>query len=214
MNDVAEDRVHLTQEHALHLLKEMIAHSPFRGEVRGALLGRQDPRLPASLHRRGGQCGRRHAGADAGRRDRSHLPRTRPCAGSRSADDRGHGGDVRKGVGFEPRARRLHAHLLRGSAGSMVETPLSPAACRSRSGLALADKMQGRNRVTCCFFGEGAAAEGEFHEVHESRRALAAARALRLREQSLRDGDGARAIGIESRHPRPCGGLRDGLGGG
>ena len=32
------------------------------------------------------------------------------------------------------------------------------------AGLALADKMQGFNRVTCCFFGEGAAAEGEFHE--------------------------------------------------
>jgi len=31
-------------------------------------------------------------------------------------------------------------------------------------GLALADKMQKRKRVTCCFFGEGAAAEGEFHE--------------------------------------------------
>lgn len=31
-------------------------------------------------------------------------------------------------------------------------------------GLALADKMAGRNRVTACFFGEGAAAEGEFHE--------------------------------------------------
>ena len=31
-------------------------------------------------------------------------------------------------------------------------------------GLALADKMQGRARVTCCFFGEGAVAEGEFHE--------------------------------------------------
>lgn len=31
-------------------------------------------------------------------------------------------------------------------------------------GLALADKMQGRPHVTCCFFGEGAAAEGEFHE--------------------------------------------------
>jgi pyruvate dehydrogenase E1 component alpha subunit len=31
-------------------------------------------------------------------------------------------------------------------------------------GLALADKMQGRNRVTACFFGDGAAAEGEFHE--------------------------------------------------
>ena len=33
------------------------------------------------------------------------------------------------------------------------------------AGLALADKMQGRNRVTCCFFGEGATAEGEFHET-------------------------------------------------
>jgi len=31
-------------------------------------------------------------------------------------------------------------------------------------GLALADKMQGRNRLTACFFGEGAVAEGEFHE--------------------------------------------------
>ncbi|MBT1001959.1 pyruvate dehydrogenase (acetyl-transferring) E1 component subunit alpha [Paenarthrobacter sp. DKR-5] len=31
-------------------------------------------------------------------------------------------------------------------------------------GLALADKMAGRSRVTACFFGEGAVAEGEFHE--------------------------------------------------
>jgi pyruvate dehydrogenase E1 component alpha subunit len=31
-------------------------------------------------------------------------------------------------------------------------------------GLALADKMQRRPRVTACFFGEGAVAEGEFHE--------------------------------------------------
>lgn len=31
-------------------------------------------------------------------------------------------------------------------------------------GLALADKMQQHRRVTCCFFGEGAVAEGEFHE--------------------------------------------------
>ena len=31
-------------------------------------------------------------------------------------------------------------------------------------GLALADKMQGRAGVTACFFGEGAVAEGEFHE--------------------------------------------------
>ena len=31
-------------------------------------------------------------------------------------------------------------------------------------GLALADKMSGGSRVTACFFGEGAVAEGEFHE--------------------------------------------------
>ena len=31
-------------------------------------------------------------------------------------------------------------------------------------GLALADKMQRRPRVTACFFGDGAVAEGEFHE--------------------------------------------------
>ncbi len=32
------------------------------------------------------------------------------------------------------------------------------------AGLALADKLQKRRRVTACFFGEGAVAEGEFHE--------------------------------------------------
>lgn len=31
-------------------------------------------------------------------------------------------------------------------------------------GLALANQMQGRRRVTACFFGDGAVAEGEFHE--------------------------------------------------
>ncbi|MFE2064373.1 pyruvate dehydrogenase (acetyl-transferring) E1 component subunit alpha [Streptomyces sp. NPDC059467] len=33
------------------------------------------------------------------------------------------------------------------------------------AGLALADRMTGRRRVTCCFFGDGAFAEGEFHET-------------------------------------------------
>lgn len=32
-------------------------------------------------------------------------------------------------------------------------------------GLALADHMQGKPRVTCCFFGDGAVAEGDFHEA-------------------------------------------------
>ncbi|MFE5123212.1 pyruvate dehydrogenase (acetyl-transferring) E1 component subunit alpha [Streptomyces sp. NPDC056669] len=33
------------------------------------------------------------------------------------------------------------------------------------AGLALADRMRGQSRVTCCFFGDGAFAEGEFHET-------------------------------------------------
>ena len=33
------------------------------------------------------------------------------------------------------------------------------------AGLALADHLQGRSNVTACFFGEGAVAEGEFHET-------------------------------------------------
>jgi pyruvate dehydrogenase E1 component alpha subunit len=33
------------------------------------------------------------------------------------------------------------------------------------AGLALADRMQGRSVVTACFFGDGAVAEGEFHET-------------------------------------------------
>ncbi|MFI2297948.1 pyruvate dehydrogenase (acetyl-transferring) E1 component subunit alpha [Actinacidiphila glaucinigra] len=33
------------------------------------------------------------------------------------------------------------------------------------AGLALADRMCDRPRVTCCFFGDGAMAEGEFHET-------------------------------------------------
>ncbi|HEU4902546.1 MAG TPA: pyruvate dehydrogenase (acetyl-transferring) E1 component subunit alpha [Flavisolibacter sp.] len=32
-------------------------------------------------------------------------------------------------------------------------------------GMALASKKQKKTNITCCFFGEGAAAEGEFHEV-------------------------------------------------
>jgi 2-oxoisovalerate dehydrogenase E1 component len=33
------------------------------------------------------------------------------------------------------------------------------------AGLALGDRMQGRTSITACFFGEGAVAEGEFHET-------------------------------------------------
>ena len=55
-------------------------------------------------------------------------------------------------------------------------------------GLALADAMLHRNRVTACYFGDGAVAEGAFHESVEHGRAVAATGAVLLREQPLRDG--------------------------
>jgi pyruvate dehydrogenase E1 component alpha subunit len=49
-------------------------------------------------------------------------------------------------------------HFYGGNAIVAAGIPLA-------GGLALADLMQGRERVTACFFGEGAVAEGEFHET-------------------------------------------------
>ena len=48
--------------------------------------------------------------------------------------------------------------------GSMAATPSSGGGLPLAVGFALADKLRGRRRVTACFFGDGAVAEGEFHE--------------------------------------------------
>ena len=47
----------------------------------------------------------------------------------------------------------------------MAEMPLLQVICPIAVGMALASKKQKQNNITCCFFGEGAAAEGEFHEA-------------------------------------------------
>lgn len=77
---------------------------------------------------------------------------------------------------------RIMAELLgkmegcsRGRGGSMhlfdAETrfyggnAIVAASLPMAAGIALADKMMKRNRVTVCLFGDGAVAEGEFHEV-------------------------------------------------
>ena len=67
--------------------------------------------------------------------------------------------------GLQPGPRRLDAPVRRRHAASTAATPSSAAACRSPSGLALADAAgAAATAVTACFFGEGAVAEGEFHE--------------------------------------------------
>jgi len=69
--------------------------------------------------------------------------------GKRSGCSRGRGGSMHM---FDASRRFYGGHAIVG--GGL------PFAV----GLALADKLQGKARATACFFGEGAVAEGEFHE--------------------------------------------------
>ena len=77
---------------------------------------------------------------------------------------RGHGRDVRQGRGLQPRPRRLDAPLRRARRRFYGGNAIVGGGLPLAVGLALADKLQDRRRVTACFFGEGAVAEGEFHE--------------------------------------------------
>ena len=97
--------------------------------------------------------------------------------------DSADGGDVRQVRPGQPRPRRVDAPVRPHSAlrrrqrrgrrwpARWRSAWPSPTGCRARPGL------------TACFFGDGAVAEGEFHEVAEPRRPLAAAAARSLREQ-------------------------------
>ena len=54
------------------------------------------------------------------------------------------------------------------------------------SGAALAAQLEGKGDVAVCFFGDGAAAEGEFHEALNIALGVEAADRVRLREQPVR----------------------------
>jgi acetoin:2,6-dichlorophenolindophenol oxidoreductase subunit alpha len=55
-------------------------------------------------------------------------------------------------------------HLADFSSGSRVETSIVGSGIPVAAGAALGAKMQGLDRVSLCFFGDGAAQEGAFHE--------------------------------------------------
>ena len=150
---------------ALALLRADDAHPPLRGEVRRALQRGEDPRLPAPLHRRGGGRGRRDAGA---RRPttRSSRPTASTATRSRAACRAGAimAEMFGKRRGLQPRPRRLDAPVRRRARASTAATRSSAAGCRSRSASRSPTRCRARSGVTACFFGEGAVAEGEFHE--------------------------------------------------
>ena len=55
-------------------------------------------------------------------------------------------------------------HLSDFSVGSLGETSIVGSGLPVATGAALGSKMQGSDRVTLCFFGDGASNEGTFHE--------------------------------------------------
>lgn len=163
MTKPVDPKVHLTRAHALELLSQMVLIRRFEercaelygtGNIRGFLhlyIGEEanavgvmqalspDDAVVATYREHG------HALARG-------IPATEVMAemyGKASGSSRGRGGSMHV---FDAEARFYGGNAIVGGG-----LPLAV-------GLALADKMQKRARVTCCFFGEGAAAEGEFHE--------------------------------------------------
>ncbi|HEX8011527.1 MAG TPA: pyruvate dehydrogenase (acetyl-transferring) E1 component subunit alpha [Casimicrobiaceae bacterium] len=153
----------LQREHALHLLRQMLLIRRFeeksaevytQGKIRGFLhlyIGEEavavgamqaldpDDAIVATYREHG------HALARG-------IPATAVMAemyGKASGSSRGRGGSMHI---FDATRRFYGGYAIVGGG-----LPIA-------LGLALADKMQGRSRVTACFFGEGAVAEGEFHE--------------------------------------------------
>jgi pyruvate dehydrogenase E1 component alpha subunit len=55
-------------------------------------------------------------------------------------------------------------HLADFSVGSLGETSIVGSGIPVAAGAALASKLRGEDRVTLCFFGDGASSEGMFHE--------------------------------------------------
>jgi pyruvate dehydrogenase E1 component alpha subunit len=90
---------------------------------------------------------------------------------------REHGHAIARGVGLGPLMAELYGKRTGCSGGRGGSMHIFDASTRFYGGnaivggglplavgLALAEKMRGTRNVAACFFGEGAAAEGEFHE--------------------------------------------------
>jgi pyruvate dehydrogenase E1 component alpha subunit len=153
----------LDREHGLELLREMLRIRRFEeraaelyslAKIRGFLhlyIGEEavavgvmqalgpDDAIVATYREHGQALAR---GLPAGSLMAEMFGKTNGCS-------RGHGGSMH----FFDVSRRFYGGYAIVGGGMPIAV-----------GLALADKLQGRSRVTACFFGDGAVAEGEFHE--------------------------------------------------
>ena len=154
---------HLTREHLLDLLRRMILVRRF--EEKCAELYQKE-KIRGFLHL---YIGEEAIAAGV-------MPNLGP-ADAVVATYREHGHALLRGVSPESIMAEMYGKLegcSRGRGGSMhlfdAETrffggnAIVGGGLPLAVGLALAEKMSGRNNVVACFFGEGAVAEGEFHE--------------------------------------------------
>ncbi len=110
------------------------------GSATGACLALRDDDVITSTHRGHGHCIAK--GADLGRMMAELLARdTGYC--------RGRGGSM---------------HIADVAKGNLGANGIVAGGITIAVGAALAHKMQGTDRVACCFFGDGATNEGGFHE--------------------------------------------------
>ena len=153
----------LTQDHALELLRQMVRIRRF--EERAAQLYTQE-KIRGFLHLYIGEEAIAVGVMDA-------LNDDDPVFGTY----REHGHALVRGVDPGAIMAEMYGKVegcSRGRGGSMHLFDSSKAFYGGSAivcghlpmavGMALGDKLRGRDRVTACFFGEGAAAEGEFHE--------------------------------------------------
>ncbi|MFL6603439.1 MAG: thiamine pyrophosphate-dependent dehydrogenase E1 component subunit alpha [Steroidobacteraceae bacterium] len=90
---------------------------------------------------------------------------------------RSHGHPIAKGAKLRPlmaellgkvtgvcRGKGGSMHISDFSVGSLGETSIVGSGIPVAAGAALGSKLQGNDRVTLCFFGDGATSEGAFHE--------------------------------------------------
>jgi pyruvate dehydrogenase E1 component alpha subunit len=158
-----EDKPHLTRQHALHLLREMLRIRRF--EERSAELYQQE-KIRGFLHL--------YIGEEAVAVGVMQALGTEDAV---VATYREHGQALARGVSMNGIMAEMYGKQEGSSRGRGGSMHIFDAATRFYGGnaivggglpigvgLALADKMQLRSRVTACFFGEGAVAEGEFHE--------------------------------------------------
>lgn len=154
----------LTRKKALHFLKEMVRIR--RLEEKSAELYTQE-KIRGFLHLYIGQEAVATGVTDALKpedavvatyREHGHALAKGLSAGAIMAEMYGKAEGCSRGRGG---SMHLFDKSLRFYGGNAIVGGGLPLA----AGLALADKMQQSSQVTCCFFGEGAVAEGEFHET-------------------------------------------------